>query len=74
MDRREIIKPNMMGFPWFSSKPCLPKGNLACHDPIFRDSNRCPVVKKTHTCEVKGVQRQFRNKTKAVLKPLFKVG
>lgn len=23
---------------------------------------------------VKGVQRQFRNKTKAVLKPLFKAG
>ena len=37
-------------------------------DPIFLPGSRSPFL------EVKGVQRQFRNKTKAVLKPLFKVG
>ena len=56
---------------WFSSKPCEPEAHLGCPDPIFIpvQSDRCPIA-----CEVKGVQRQFRNKTKAVLKPLFKVG
>ena len=74
MDSREIIKPydgfSMVFQPamFAKGKFGLPRSDL----PGFQSLSA--GEKKPTRAEVKGVQRQFRNKTKAVLKPLFKVG